>query len=96
MTGEKTKTIQFNEDGIKEIPDNKPAVYEILTKSGENIYTGIAKRGRVKDRLNEHLSGGPDPIPGGKKVKIIQKPSIDEARKSEKRIISRVEPKHNK
>ena len=96
MADEKTKTTQFSIDGIETIPTNKPIVYEIINKNNENIYTGSAKRGRGQERLKEHLSGGPDPIPGGVKVKIIQKKTISVAEKSEKTIISRDKPKYNK
>jgi predicted GIY-YIG superfamily endonuclease len=96
MADEKTKTTNFSNDGIEKIPINKPIVYEILDKNNENIYTGVAKRGRGQERLKEHLSGGQDPIPEGLKVRIMQKKTISEAEKSEKIIISRSKPKHNK
>ena len=96
MADEKTKTTQFSDEGIGKIPTNKPIIYEIFDNNNENIYTGVAKRSRGQDRLKEHLPGGPDPIPGGVKVKIIQKKTISDAEKSEKIIISRSKPKHNK
>ena len=51
------KTVDFNKTGIGKLPNNKPVVYKILTEGGNN-YTGIAKKGRVGERLEEHLSGG--------------------------------------
>ena len=92
----KKQTSGFNKSGIDSLAQDKPVVYKILNAAGDNVYTGIAKRGRVADRLKEHLPGAKDAIPGGKKVRIEQKPSIDEARKSEARIIKRSKPKHNK
>lgn len=89
-----TKTAKFNKDGIASIPDNKPAVYKILNSKGNNIYTGSAKRGRVQERLHEHL-GGNDKIPGGVKVKIEQKSSISGAQRTEKNIITRSKPRYN-
>ncbi len=91
----KKKSGDFTRKGIESLARDKPAVYKILNRKGDNLYTGIAKRGRVADRLKEHLPGGPDPIRGGAKVKIEQKKSIAEARKSESRIIKRSKPKHN-
>jgi hypothetical protein len=88
------KTIQFNEKGIDQLPNNKPIVYTIKTPAGTNNYTGKAQRGRVLERLKEHLPGGKDPVPGAK-VTIQQKPSIAEAKASEARIIKRDQPKHN-
>ena len=96
MADEKIKMTQFTEKGLDKIPVNKPAVYKIIDDKGENIYTGKAKRGRLQERIKEHLPGGPDPIPGGSKVKITQKKTIAEAGESEKKIISRDKPKHNK
>ena len=92
----KRKSGQFSEEGIESLAKNKPVVYKIENKSGTNIYTGVAKRGRVEERLKEHLPGGKDPIPGGAKVKIEQKESIAEAEKSEARIIKAAKPRYNK
>jgi len=88
------KTVPFNPAGIEKLPNDKPVVYKIETGGGKNNYTGIAKRGRVQERLEEHLPGGKDPIPGTKVV-IEQAPSIAEAREKEQRIISRSQPKYN-
>lgn len=90
------KTVDFNEANLGQLPNNKPVVYKILNNQGDNIYTGIAKRGRVQDRLGEHLKGRSDFIPGAKKVQVQQKASIAEAEKTEKNIISRSKPKLNK
>jgi len=88
------KTVRFNQKGIEKLPGDKPVVYKILTKAGNNNYTGIAKRSRVQQRLKEHLPGGKDPIPGTK-VRIEQMPSIQEAKAKEVRIISRTKPPYN-
>lgn len=89
------KTVGFNQSGIENLPNNKPVIYKILTDSGSNNYTGVAQKGRVQDRLKEHLSGGKDYIPGAK-VQIEQMKSISDAREKESNIISRSNPKHNK
>jgi len=96
MAKRKTKVVEFAEEGIANLPKDKPVVYKIKNQSGENIFTGVAKRGRVQDRLNEHLPGGAAPIPGGAKVQIEQMPSISDAEKKETNIISRSKPKYNK
>lgn len=88
------KTVPFNSRGIEKLPDNKPVVYKIQTEGGRNNYTGIAQRGRVQERLQEHLAGNKDPIPGTR-VQIEQHSSIKEAREKEARIISRSQPPHN-
>ena len=89
------KTVGFNKQGISQLPNDKPVVYKIQTKNGKNNYTGIAQRGRVQDRIGEHLAGAQDAIPGAK-IQIEQMPSIGEARTKESRVISRSKPRYNK
>lgn len=88
------KTVKFNESGIDRLPNDKPVVYKIITPGGNNNYTGVAKRGRVQERLAEHLSGGKDEVPGAK-VQIEQMSTIQEAMKKEQNIIARSKPKYN-
>ena len=88
------KTVPFNQKGIEKLPDNMPVVYKILTKGNTNNYTGVAQRGRVQDRLREHLPGSKDYIPGAK-VQIEQMTSIKDAEAKETRIIARTKPPHN-
>jgi len=88
------KTVPFTSQGIQKLPNDKPVVYKIKTPGGNNNYTGIAQRGRVRERLEEHLPGAKDAIPGSKVV-IEQTSSIAEAREKEQRIIRRSQPKYN-
>ena len=69
------KTVSFTQKGIRKLPNDKPVVYKILTTNDNNNYTGIAKKGRVQERLEEHLPNGKDPIPGSK-IQIEQMHSI--------------------
>ncbi len=85
------KTTNFNKTGISKLPNNKPVLYRIQTPSGNTNYAGIAKKGRVQDRLSEHLGT----IPGAK-VQIEQFSSIKDAAKKESNVISRSKPKYNK
>jgi excinuclease UvrABC nuclease subunit len=87
-----TKTVRFNKTGVAKLPNDKPAVYKIQTPTGKTNYVGIAKRGRVQDRIQEHLDKGTIP---GAKVHIEQVPSIQDAQKKEQNIISRTQPKYN-
>jgi len=85
------KTVKYNDEGIKNLPNNRPVVYKILTENNKNNYTGIARRGRVQERIAEHLGQ----IPGAN-VQIEQMSSIEEAAEKESNIISRTKPKYNK
>ncbi len=55
-------------------------------------YIGVAKRGRVQERIQEHLDAGNIP---GAKVQIEQKSSVQKAREAEARAIARSKPKYN-
>lgn len=48
------KTVNFTKQGIGKLPNDNPVVYKILTDAGNNNYTGIAGRGNVQDRLQDH------------------------------------------
>ncbi len=89
------KTVRFNKGGLEKLPEDKPVVYKIVTKGGANNYIGVAKRGRVQDRLSEHLPGGPDAVPGAKVV-IEQMDKVADARQKEANMIKRAQPKYNK
>ena len=86
------KTVKFNQGGIEKLPNDKPVVYKIQTRAGNTNYVGSAQRARVRERLQEHLDGGKIP---GAEVQIQQMPSIQEAQKTETRIIARTKPKYN-
>ena len=84
------KTTKFNKTGIGKLPNDKPVLYKIQTPSGNTNYAGIAKKGRVQDRLQEHLGNVP-----GEKVQIEQFSSIRDAAKKEGNVIKRTQPKYN-
>lgn len=88
------KTVDFSKSGVGKLPDDKPVLYRIQTDGGKINYTGVAKRGRVQERLEEHLPGGKDYVPGAK-VQIEQMSSITEAKEKEARVIARTKPKYN-
>jgi hypothetical protein len=88
------KTVDFTKSGIGKLPDNWPVMYRIKTDSGKTNYAGIAKRGRVQERLQEHLPQGKDYVPSSK-VQIEQTSSIDHAKEKETRVIARTKPKYN-
>jgi len=85
-----TKKVKYNPVGIGQLPNDKPVLYRIETDSGNPNYVGTAQRGRVRERIKEHLGE----IPGAN-VRIEQFSSIDEARQKEARVIKRNQPKYN-
>ena len=89
------KTVNDNKTSIAKLPNDKPVVYKIKTEGGTVNYVGSAKKGRVQERIEEHLPGGKDPLPGAK-VQIDQFSSIAEAKKKEAAVIKTIQPKHNK
>ena len=86
------KTVSFSKSGAAKLPNGKPVVYKIKTVGGKINYVGVAKRGRVEERIQEHLDTGKIP---GAKVQIDQVSSIAEARNKEQNIISRTKPRYN-
>ena len=86
-----TKNVKYNKQDIGQLPNDKPVLYRIETDSGNLNYTGVAKRGRVQERISEHLNE----IPGAT-VRIEQFSSISDAEKKEAKVIKRNQPKYNK
>jgi len=84
------KTTNFNKKGINKLPNDKPVLYKIKTQLGGTNYAGVAKKGRVQERLEEHLGEIP-----GNKVQIEQFNTIRAAEKKESNIIKIIQPKYN-
>ena len=89
------KTVNLNKTGLEKLPNNKSVLYKILTPNKNVNYAGVAKKGRVLERIEEHLPGGKDYVPGSK-VQIEQFGSIADAKKKEAGVINRTKPKYNK
>jgi len=86
-----TKTVKYDKKGIEQLPNDKPVLYRIKTESGKLNYVGVAQKGRVRERLSEHLGQ----IQGAK-VQIEQFSSIKDAQKKEINVIRRTQAKYNK
>lgn len=85
-----TKKVKYNKTGIEQLPNDKPVLYRIDSAGGNPNYVGVAKRGRVRERIAEHIGE----IPGAT-VRIEQLSSVEEARQKEARVIKRSKPKYN-
>jgi len=91
-----SRTQKFTKENIEKVPKNKAIIYKIKNAKGENLYTGIAGRGRVHQRLLEHKELKKDKIPGGTRFQFAQVKNKERAEVIEKQIIKREQPKFNK
>ncbi len=85
-----TKTI--TKTSIKSVPGDKPGVYRIKNAGNEILYVGIAKRGRLPDRIYEHKGE----FEGGTKFQYIITKSKETAERIEKQEIKKYQPSKNK
>src|SRR3989338_1519074 len=90
-----SRSKSFTKANIQSTPDDKAVVYKIKNDGGKNLYTGIAGRGRVQERLLEHKELKEESVPGGTKFQIAQVENKDRARKIETQIIKKEQPKFN-
>lgn len=90
-----SRTKSFTKTNIQNVPDNKAIVYKIKNEAGKNLYTGIAGRGRVQDRLLEHKQIKKESVAGGTRFQIAQVENKDRAKKIETQIIKKEQPKFN-
>lgn len=80
---------KFTKKEIQNADNDRPVVYT-LKKAGKPVYVGIAKRGRVQDRLQEHLGEIP-----ASEFSTRSYDSISDARKAEEKKIKREKPRFN-
>ena len=90
-----SRTQKFTKANIANVPQNKAIIYKIKSKDGENLYTGIAGRGRPQDRLLEHREIKKEIIPGGTMFQYAQVKTKEMANKIEKSIIKKEQPEFN-
>jgi len=85
------KKVEYNKEGVGQLPNNKPVLYRIKNRNGSLNYAGIASRSNVKKTISAHLGKIP-----GSKVEIEQFSSIKDAEKKEANVIKRNKPPYNK
>jgi len=49
-----TKSKTITKGNLENVPANKPGVYRIKNTQDDILYIGIAKRGRLPERIYEH------------------------------------------
>lgn len=89
------RTQKFTKENIAKLPENKAIIYKLKTGDGENLYTGIAGRGRGQDRLLEHKEIKKEKIDGATKFQIAQVKTKDRAEQIERQIIRKERPRFN-
>ena len=89
------QTVRLTQDGISKLVEGKPVVYTIHSHTGKLNYAGLAKRGRVQERISEHRPNGPDALPGVK-VTIEPMDNLPAAKARLKNIIYTQMPTYNK
>lgn len=85
----------FNKEMIETISADQPNGYELFDIKGELSYVGIAKRGRINERLLEHY----DYSEFNKEITHFatkEFSSIDQAKEWEEKVIESEDPKFNK
>jgi len=90
-----TNARKFNKNNIKSIPNDKPIIYRLQNNKKQKLYTGIAKKGRIPERLFEHINLKKERIPGATKIKIVQMPNVEKAKIIEKRLMKKFQPRFN-
>lgn len=90
-----SRTQKFTKENIQQVPKDKAIIYKIKNINSDNLYTGIAGRGRVQDRLMEHKTLKRELVPGGTRFQFAQAKNKDRAEQIEKQIIRKEQPKFN-
>lgn len=88
-------TQKFTKENITKVPQEKAIIYKIKSREGENLYTGIAGRGRSQERLLEHKEIKKEKIPEGTRFQYAQIKTKDRAHQIEKVIIKKEQPEYN-
>lgn len=90
-----SRTQKFTKQNITKVPQDKAVIYKIKDRGGENLYTGIAGRGRSQERLLEHKEIKKEKIPEGTRFQYAQVKNKERAHDIEKQIIKKEQPEFN-
>lgn len=84
------KEVLYTRNGIRQLPEDKPVLYQILTPTRNLLLVGIATQCHVQDSIIHHLGEVP-----GAFVKIKQFDSIEDATRKRDGIVRQSRPKYN-
>lgn len=87
-----SKTQPITKKSLDKVPGNKPGVYRIKNASGDILYIGKAKGGRLDDRIGEHKGQ----FKGGTRFQYKTTASKKAAERLEQKEIRSYKPPRNK
>ena len=90
-----SKTKKFTKGNIAKVPQGRAIIYKIKSRTGKNLYTGIAGRGRARERLLEHKEIKKEKIPEGTRFQYALVKNKKRARAVEKQVIEKEQPEFN-
>ena len=88
-------TQKFTKENIAKVPQDKAIIYKIKNREGNNLYTGIAGRGRSQERLLKHKEIKKEKVPEGTRFQYAQVKTKDRAHVIERSIIKKEQPQFN-
>jgi len=87
-----SKTKPITKTNLGKVPRDKPGVYRIKDAKGKTIYIGMAKGGRLDDRIGEHKGE----FVGGTRFQYRTTANKNEAERLERKEIRGYKPPKNK
>ncbi len=87
-----SNTQSITKQNIEKVPGDKPGVYRIKSAKGDIIYIGMAKGGRLNERIYEHRGR----FQRGTKFQYRTTQSKEEAERLERQEIIKHIPPRNK
>ena len=85
-------TKAITKTNLENVPGDKPGVYRIKNAADNILYVGIAKKGRLPDRIYEHKGE----FEGGTRFQYITTKSKETAERIEEQEIKKYQPSGNK
>ncbi|HED37808.1 MAG TPA: hypothetical protein ENI76_06140 [Ignavibacteria bacterium] len=87
-----TNVKTITDRNLEKVPGDKPGIYRIKNAAGKTLYVGMAKGGRLNDRIAEHKGE----FKGGMRFQYKLAPSKEAAERMERKEIKNWKPVFNK